>query len=130
MDTILKVNDLHVKNNQVEILRNITFDVKKGEILGIVGESGSGKSTLIRALIQMMEKREEITKGEIYFKNRDLLKMSSKNLRNLRYMYEKGYNKGIDDLTEKISIYGTYDYYGNVVHVLEIADELKKRCAE
>ena len=56
MDTILKVNDLHVKNNQVEILRNITFDVKKGEILGIVGESGSGKSTLIRALIQMMEK--------------------------------------------------------------------------
>lgn len=84
MDTILKVNDLHVKNNQVEILRNITFDVKKGEILGIVGESGSGKSTLIRALIQMMEKNEEITKGEIYFKNRDLLKMSSKNLRNLK----------------------------------------------
>ena len=46
--------------------------------------------------------------------------------RSLRYMYEKGYNKGIDDLTEKISIYGTYDYYGNVVHVLEIAEKLKE----
>ena len=50
--------------------------------------------------------------------------------RSLRYMYEKGYNKGIDDLTEKISIYGTYDYYGNVVDVLEIAEKLKKECAE
>ena len=46
--------------------------------------------------------------------------------RSLRYMFEKGYNKGIDDLTEKISIYGTYDYYGNVVHVLEIAEKLKE----
>lgn len=50
--------------------------------------------------------------------------------RSLRYMYEKGYNKGIDDLTEKISIYGTYDYYGNVIDVLEIAEKLKKECTE
>ena len=50
--------------------------------------------------------------------------------RSLRYMFEKGYNKGIDDLTEKISIYGTYDYYGNVIDVLEIAEKLKERCAE
>ena len=46
--------------------------------------------------------------------------------RSLRYMFEKGYNKGIDDLTEKSSIYRTYDYYGNVVHVLEIAEKLKE----
>ena len=49
MKTLLKVENLHIKNNDVEILKNITFDVKQGEILGIVGESGSGKSTLIRA---------------------------------------------------------------------------------
>ena len=60
MKTILKVENLHIKNNDVEILKNITFDVKQGEILGIVGESGSGKSTLIRALIQMMKKNEKI----------------------------------------------------------------------
>ena len=70
MKTILKVENLHIKNNDVEILKNITFDVKQGEILGIVGESGSGKSTLIRALIQMMNKNEKITKGDIYFKNK------------------------------------------------------------
>ena len=71
MKTILKVENLHIKNNDVEILKNITFDVKQGEILGIVGESGSGKSTLIRALIQMMNKNEKITKGDIYFKNKN-----------------------------------------------------------
>ena len=46
--------------------------------------------------------------------------------RSPRYMYEKGYNKGIDDLTEKIVGYGTYDYYGNVIDVLEIAEKLKE----
>ena len=37
-----------------------------------------------------------------------------------------GYNKAIDDFTEKIVGYGTYDYYGNVIDVLEIANELKE----
>lgn len=44
--------------------------------------------------------------------------------------YKDGYSKAIDDFTKKISIYGTYDYYGNVVDVLEIAEKLKKECAE
>ena len=62
-----------------------------------------------------------------------------KELREFKAIYQKGmdysyatfmYNKAIDDLAEKIAIYGTYDDYGNVVHVLEIAEKLKKRCAE
>lgn len=39
---------------------------------------------------------------------------------------KKIYNKAIDDLTEKIVGYGTYDYYGNVIDVLEIAEKLKE----
>lgn len=42
-----------------------------------------------------------------------------------RKIYEKAYNDAIDDLTEKIVGYGTYDYYGNVIDVLEIAEKLK-----
>ena len=55
MKTILKVENLHIKNNDVEILKNITFDVKQGEILGIVGESGSGKSTLIKLINGLLQ---------------------------------------------------------------------------
>ena len=58
-----------------------------------------------------------------------------KKLREFKEIYQKGmdysyatfmYNKAIDDLTEKIVGYGTYDYYGNVIDVLEIAEKLKE----
>ena len=84
MKEILKVKDLSVSNKDVEILKNISFQIKKGEILGIVGESGCGKSTLIRALIQMMNKSEEIISGEILFNERNLLSLDSKQIRKLR----------------------------------------------
>ena len=78
MKEILKVKDLSVNNNSVKILKNISFNIKKGEILGIVGESGCGKSTLIRALIQMMNKSEKITNGEILFNEKNLLLLDNK----------------------------------------------------
>ena len=84
MKEILKVKDLSVNNNSVKILKNISFNIKKGEILGIVGESGCGKSTLIRALIQMMNKSEEIISGEILFNERNLLSLDNKQIRKLR----------------------------------------------
>lgn len=84
MKEILKVKDLSVNNNSVKILKNISFNIKKDEILGIVGESGCGKSTLIRALIQMMNKSEEIISGEILFNERNLLSLDSKQIRKLR----------------------------------------------
>lgn len=43
-----------------------------------------------------------------------------------RKIYEKAYNDAIDDFTKKIAGYGTYDDYGNVIDILEIAEELKK----
>ena len=84
MKEILKVKDLSVSNKDVEILKNISFQIKKGEILGIVGESGCGKRTLIRALIQMMNKSEKITNGEILFNEKNLLLLDNKQIRKLR----------------------------------------------
>ena len=57
-----------------------------------------------------------------------------KELREIKEEYQKGmdcsyatfkYKKAIDDFAEKISIYGTYDDYGNVIDVLEIAEQVK-----
>lgn len=42
------------------------------------------------------------------------------------YDVEKIYNKAIDDFADKIATYGTYDDYGNVIDILEIAEKLKE----
>lgn len=63
---------------------------------------------------------------------RELVSAKQKNDRAIEYAkgfdfgYKTAYIKAIDDFTEKIAIYGTYDDYGNVVHVLEIAEKLKE----
>ena len=64
---ILKINNLTVfyKNNQ--ILKDISFDLYKGETLGIIGESGSGKSTIAKSILGLIK----INNGEILFKNQN-----------------------------------------------------------
>ena len=67
---------------------------------------------------------------------RELVSEKQKNDRVIEYSkgfdfgYKTAYSKAIDDFAEKIAIYGTYDDWGNVVDVLEIAEKLKKECVE
>jgi len=74
MENVLEVRDLEVsyleessnvfKNrNRIPVLNGISFDIKKGEILGLVGESGCGKSTLAKTIVGMIENY----KGQINF---------------------------------------------------------------
>ena len=64
---LLKINNLTVfyKNNQ--ILKDISFDLYKGETLGIIGESGSGKSTIAKSILGLIK----INNGKILFKNQN-----------------------------------------------------------
>jgi len=54
MEPILRVEKLGVKFDQNEVLRNVSFDVGKSEVLAIVGPNGSGKSVLFRALLGLI----------------------------------------------------------------------------
>lgn len=64
----------------LQAIKNVSFEVVKGEVLGLVGESGCGKSTLGRTILRLYD----VTQGQILFKGRDITKLSQRALRPLR----------------------------------------------
>lgn len=82
MKKILQVKNLEVdikKKKPVKVLKNISFDLFEGEILGIVGESGSGKSVLAQSFVKLLPFLTYVN-GQILFFEEDLLKKSLKEL--------------------------------------------------
>ncbi|ELY34302.1 ABC transporter ATP-binding protein, partial [Halalkalicoccus jeotgali] len=65
---------------RVRAVENVSFDIKKGETLGLVGESGCGKSTLARNILQLIKP----TDGTVYFKGEELTAMGGETLRKKR----------------------------------------------
>jgi oligopeptide/dipeptide ABC transporter ATP-binding protein len=87
-DTLLEIDRLSVDyetaRGDLKALRDITFDVRKGEIVGIVGESGCGKSTLISSILRLTAPNTRFRQGEVRFKGQDLLQASERQMRDLR----------------------------------------------
>ena len=94
-DTVLDVRNLQVKfkTDEKEVLAvdGISFQVKRGQTLGIVGESGSGKSVTSLAVMGLVSTPGKITQGEIYFtakadgaQPKDLLKLNEEQKRRFR----------------------------------------------
>ncbi|MER2039627.1 MAG: ABC transporter ATP-binding protein [Solibacillus sp.] len=87
-EVILQVEDLHTYfktgSGDVPSVNGVSFDIREGETLAIVGESGSGKSVTSLSIMGLIEKPGEVRKGKIQFKNKDLMKISEKEYRNLR----------------------------------------------
>lgn len=82
----LRINNLSIctKNKDFLILDNINLLVEKSESLAIVGESGSGKTTIARAILRLLSENLIYKSGEIIFKNRDILKLSDEEIRQIR----------------------------------------------
>ena len=66
---MIKVENLHKKFNQLEVLKGIDVNVEKGEIIAIIGPSGSGKSTFLRCINRL----EEPTDGKIFIDGENIL---------------------------------------------------------
>lgn len=71
-DTIIEVRDLCKNFENVDVLRGINIDIKRGDVLCVIGASGSGKSTFLRCLNRL----EEPTSGNIIFEGEDLMSKS------------------------------------------------------
>ena len=88
-ETVLKVENLQTSfmtsNGEVQAVRGVSFEVKKGEILGIVGESGSGKSVTSMSVLRLLADTAVIKKdSKIEFEGRNLIDISKKEMRKIR----------------------------------------------
>jgi peptide/nickel transport system ATP-binding protein len=74
--TFLKINNLDIeyqtRKETINASRNVSFNLERGEIIGIVGESGSGKSTVANAIINLIDKPGKITNGSILLDETEL----------------------------------------------------------
>ena len=88
MSKVLEVRNLRVSfrtnNGNVKAVRDISFDLEKGETLAIVGESGSGKSVTAKSILGINAANTIIEGGEIIYHGEDLLKYSEKEFNKVR----------------------------------------------
>ena len=73
MDTILSFKNVNAGYGRVQILNDLSFEVKKGEVYGVIGPNGCGKTTMFNALIGLIIP----TKGEIIFDGKNVTKMKA-----------------------------------------------------
>ena len=87
-DALLKVEGLathfHTRDGVVKAVDEISFSVRKGEILGLVGESGCGKSVTSLSIMGLVPHPGRVERGKVIFDGMDLSTMSKKELAQLR----------------------------------------------
>jgi peptide/nickel transport system ATP-binding protein len=88
--TLLEVKNLKtyftVKRGFVKAVDNVSFEVEKGEALGLVGESGCGKTTVSLSILRILPSNGKILSGNVLFKGTDLTKLTEDEMRtNIRW---------------------------------------------
>jgi peptide/nickel transport system ATP-binding protein len=78
------VTSIHARRRVLHAVDDVSFQVGRGEILGVVGESGCGKSMTALSLMRLLPPTAEISQGNIWFDGRDLTKLKSSEMRRLR----------------------------------------------
>ena len=84
MGALLTYDAVDVCYDGRPVLRQVSFALQRGEILGVVGESGSGKSTLLRAALGLLGQGGHVTGGAIRFEGRSLTELPEREMRRLR----------------------------------------------
>jgi len=84
-DLLLEIKDLRINfytyRGIVKALNGVNLKIYQGEFFGLVGETGCGKSVTASAVLNLVQNPGKIEEGEIFFKEKDLLKMSKEEIR-------------------------------------------------
>ncbi|MGL4787440.1 MAG: ABC transporter ATP-binding protein, partial [Cetobacterium sp.] len=88
MEKLLEVKNLRTSfdthHGEVQSVRGVTFDLLKGEVLGVVGESGSVKSITMMSIMKLLEENGKIKEGEIVFKGQRIDNINEKQMNKIR----------------------------------------------
>ena len=88
MSELIRVEDLRVvacgERGEVEIVKGVSFSLKKGEVLALIGESGSGKTTIALALLGYARRGCRLSGGVVQVGEHDMRALSEKQLQGLR----------------------------------------------
>ena len=82
---IISIKSLNMEINEKPILKNVSININKGEMVGLVGESGSGKSVTALSILKLIDENVMFIKsGQILFMDEDLLTKSEKEIQKIR----------------------------------------------
>ena len=124
---LLSIKNVSKKyNNGTNALKNISFDVEKGEFISIIGPSGSGKSTLLRSINKMID----ISQGSILFESKNIENLKKTQIEIVRReigMIFQSYN-----LVERLTVienvlHGRLGYKSVIAGILGIYSEEEKK---
>ena len=112
-ETIYEIRDLHLSFKdmvhksifkpapEIEVLKGLSFDIAKGDVVGIVGGSGSGKSTLGRAMVRLLDP----SSGMICFQGCDITHLNQEALRPLRRKFQMIFQDPMSSLNPRRTVF-------------------------
>ena len=108
-ETLIRVKNLCTwfepggKKPIVKAVNDVSFDVHRGEVLGLVGESGSGKSTIGRSILRLVP----ITSGHIDFDGTDLTSLAGNELKTMRRRMQMIFQDPFASLNPRMTVFDT-----------------------
>jgi|TARA_B110000259_G_scaffold106716_1_gene122379 branched-chain amino acid transport system ATP-binding protein len=97
---MLKINKLNVDIGLIQILKNVSLDLEKGQMVGLIGRNGAGKTTLLRAIMGILKTKS----GELIFEENDLIKLPAQKRAYLSIGYMPEDRKLIPSMTAEENI--------------------------
>jgi len=97
---MLKINKINVNIGLIQILKNVSLDLEKGQMVGLIGRNGAGKTTLLRAIMGILKTKT----GDIVFEDNNLTELPSQRRAYLSIGYMPEDRKLIPSMTAEENI--------------------------